>query len=82
MTQIKESELLELLKLQQQKTDSLESQLIFQEDIIEQLNQIVTQQQQEIALLNTKLSIIVHKLSSLQSSNIASLEEETPPPHY
>lgn len=66
----------------QQKINSLESQLIFQEDIIERLNQIVTRQQKEIALLREQLSMILHKMSSVQSSNIAPIEEESLPPHY
>lgn len=64
------------------KIDALESQLIFQEDIIESLNQTVSELQKEVSALTNKMNFILQKLSSVQLSNIASLDEETLPPHY
>lgn len=66
----------------QEKLNQLETQLIFQEDIIENLNQTVSLLQQEIQLLKDQIRLIGQKMQSTQHSNVARLEEETPPPHY
>ena len=60
----------------------LESKVAFQDHTIESLNDSVAQQQRQIEQLNFKLNHVVERLKSMQPSNIASQDEEAPPPHY
>lgn len=64
------------------KIDSLESKQAFQDDIIEQLNHELMVHQQQIAELKEQLHLLTSRLKGMRGSNIASLDEETPPPHY
>lgn len=62
----------------------IETRIAFQDDTIEQLNQIVTTQQQQIDQLRKEIIAIAARISesSGADSNIAKQSEETPPPHY
>ncbi|TEA26674.1 SlyX family protein [Candidatus Schmidhempelia bombi] len=66
----------------QQRIEMLETKLAFQEVTIEQLNQMVIILQHESASLSEKLRLLSEKIKTGQLSNIASLSEEIPPPHY
>ena len=60
----------------------LEMKIAFQEKTIEELNQALIQQQFSIDKMQVHLRYLVNKLKDIQTSNIASVAEETPPPHY
>lgn len=60
----------------------LETKVAFQEITIEELNQMVVNLQSDISKLKEQLTLLSQKLQATQVSNIASLSEETPPPHY
>lgn len=60
----------------------LETRLAFQEDTLQQLNDIVTHQQDQIDRLNHRLLALADQLRSIAPSNIAPQSEETLPPHY
>ena len=60
----------------------LEIKVAFQEMTIEELNQMVVNLQSDISKLKEQLTLLSQKLQATQVSNIASLSEETPPPHY
>lgn len=60
----------------------LEMKLTFQETIIEELNQALIEQQFLIDKMQVQLRYLVNKLKDVQTSNIATQAEETPPPHY
>lgn len=60
----------------------LESKLAFQEHTIHELNEVVTQQQQQIEALQRAIEALKDRIKSLNVPNIASESEETPPPHY
>ena len=66
----------------EQRLEELESRLAFQDDHIQQLNDIITQLQLEVMNLNERLNQSERQIQELTPSMIKSLSEETPPPHY
>lgn len=60
----------------------LETKVAFQEGTIEELNQALIHHQFVLDKLQTQVCHFAEKLQGVQSSNIASQAEETPPPHY
>lgn len=66
----------------EQDIEALQTKVAYQEDIIETLSSALADQQQQLDKLTFKMNHVVNKLKDLQPSNIASEEEETPPPHY
>ncbi|PHM28848.1 SlyX family protein [Xenorhabdus budapestensis] len=66
----------------EQRFEQLETKLAYQEVTIEALNQEVRKQQVEIDKLKEHLKLMAERLKAHQSSIIAPLSEETPPPHY
>jgi SlyX protein len=72
---------MELSKFEQ-RFEQLETKLAYQEVIIEELNQEVRKQQLEVDKLKEQLKLMAERLKTHQSSIIAPLSEETPPPHY
>jgi SlyX protein len=66
----------------QQQIAHLETQLAFQEDVIEQLNRALADQQMQMDKLTFQVKHLVDRVKQLQPSNIADASEETPPPHY
>ncbi|MCX8574248.1 MULTISPECIES: SlyX family protein [unclassified Gilliamella] len=65
-----------------QQIELLETKVAFQEITIEELNQAVTNLQADVSKLKEQLMLLSQKLQATQTSNIANLSEETPPPHY
>lgn len=65
-----------------ERLETLESRLAFAEYTVEQLNDEVTTQGRELDRLKHQIQLLVDKLQSVQPSQIASMAEETPPPHY
>lgn len=72
----------ELVEDLQARIENLETKIAFQDYTIESLNDSIAQQQQQIAQMTFKMNHMVERLKSMQPSNVASQEEETPPPHY
>lgn len=64
------------------RLETLESRLAYAEYTVEQLNEEVTTQGRELDRLKYQIQLLVDKLQSVQPSQIASMAEETPPPHY
>lgn len=60
----------------------LEMKVAFQEKIIEELNEAITSQQFTVEKMQRQLCYLANKFKDMHPSNIASLAEETPPPHY
>lgn len=60
----------------------LETKLAYQEDTIEELNQVVTRQQDELALLTLAIQKLHDQVKQMAPSNLASIDQEAPPPHY
>ena len=65
-----------------ERITELETRLIFQDDVIEKLNEVVTNQQQQLDKITRELLDLRAQIKSLEPSNVASDKEETPPPHY
>ncbi len=67
------------------RIEHLESQLTFQEDTIESLNQLVTQQNRELTEIHARLRWLGRKVSQLQNGDNgpeSDPSQEPPPPHY
>ena len=67
------------------RIEQLESQLTFQEDTIESLNQLVTRQNRELTDIHERLRWLGRKLSQLQTNDNSpdsDPSQEPPPPHY
>ncbi|KMK51297.1 SlyX [[Actinobacillus] muris] len=60
----------------------LETKVAFQEQTIEELNQALIIQQFALDKLQHQVRHLAEKLQGVQTSNVASQAEETPPPHY
>lgn len=61
---------------------NLEILLTQQDDVVETLSRIVHQQRLLLEQMQVKLSRLETKLSSSNGGDMASEQEETPPPHY
>ncbi|MBD2782353.1 SlyX family protein [Xenorhabdus szentirmaii] len=66
----------------EQRFEQLETKITYQEATIEALNQEVRKQQIETDKLKEQLRLMTERLKTHQTSIIAPLSEETPPPHY
>ena len=61
----------------------LQTQLAFQEGLLEQLNQVVTDQQHYIMRLESRFESMQLQIKSLQTTQASSNDGvEPPPPHY
>jgi len=61
---------------------ALESRNAFQDDVIEQLNTEIAVHQTQIAELKAQITMLAERLKENKGSQIAKMEDETPPPHY
>lgn len=68
-------------KLQQQISE-LESRLAFQEQTLQELNEVITRQDEQMMKMQVQLQYLAKKLKEVSPSQLASEQEETPPPHY
>jgi len=64
------------------KLTDIEVRLAYQEASLEELTHTVVRQEQVIAELRAEVEALARQLRELASSNVASMDEETPPPHY
>ncbi|GAA0202780.1 MULTISPECIES: SlyX family protein [Kangiella] len=68
----------------QNQIDELQAKVAFQDDTIDQLNRIVTKQDEVIRLLQSKFSIIGDKIQDIESNlpNKPFNPNDEVPPHY
>ncbi len=66
----------------QDRLAELETRVAFQEQAIQELNDVVTRQQAEIDRLAQGYETLKRQLLELAPSLVADPAEERPPPHY
>lgn len=65
-----------------ERLNYLEEKVAFQELALDELNDALTNQQIIIDRMQVQLKYLMDKIKGSQSSNLADLKDETPPPHY
>ncbi len=60
----------------------LEIKLAFQEDLLESLNHIITEQQRQIQCLENSFTLLHQRQQNLAESIESTQEDNQPPPHY
>ena len=60
----------------------LETRLAFQEHTLQELNSVVTRQQQEILQLTREIESLKAQIRALAPALVAGHGDEPPPPHY
>lgn len=60
----------------------LQTKLSFQEDLLETLNQVITDQQAQIAKLARTVESMIGQMHSMQSSMQDNGQQQETPPHY
>lgn len=60
----------------------LESRVAFQDNTIQELNDVIVKQQHQLDRLVSQCQELRDQLQAILPSVLANLSEETPPPHY
>lgn len=60
----------------------LQTKLSFQDGLLEELNQVVTEQQHQIMRMESALEALRVQVKTLQTDNRSGEVKEPPPPHY
>ena len=66
----------------EERLTEIESRVAFQDDTIQQLNDVIIRQQQDIELLTEELQMLKQQMQTLAPSLVVDQAQETPPPHY
>ncbi len=64
------------------RLEAVECKLAFVEELLDQLNGVVTAQQRQIDELRQRMVQLQDRLSAHAASPLARPDEEAPPPHY
>ncbi len=64
------------------KIIDLESKLAFQDETINELNEVITDQQQQLDQLREEIRLLSLRIASVAESAVGTEEKEAPPPHY
>lgn len=64
------------------RIEALEIKSAYQEDTIEQLNQVIIEQEARVSLVEQKMQLLIGKLKELQPEASTSFDEQEIPPHY
>lgn len=60
----------------------LQSKLAFQEETISELNEVITDQQNQLDQLREEIRLLNLRIASVAEAANTSEEKEPPPPHY
>ena len=64
------------------KIIDLQSKLAFQDETINELNEVITDQQNQLDQLREEIRLLGLRIASVAQSSTATEEKEPPPPHY
>ncbi len=64
------------------KIIDLQSKLAFQDETINELNIVITDQQNQLDQLREEIRLLSLRISNVAESTVGSEEKEPPPPHY
>ena len=64
------------------RIDELESQMAFQDELLESLNQVVAKQSVEMLDLKHQFSMLSERLKELGDSSPGATQQDETPPHY
>lgn len=64
------------------KIVDLQSKLAFQDETINELNEVITDQQNQLDQLREEIRLLGLRIASVAESSSTSEEKEPPPPHY
>ena len=64
------------------KIIDLQSKLAFQDETITELNEVITDQQNQLDQLREEIRLLGLRIASVAESSSVSEEKEPPPPHY
>ena len=64
------------------KIIDLESKLAFQDETISELNEVITDQQNQLDQLREEIRLVNLRIASVAEASNTSEEKEPPPPHY
>tara|TARA_B110000208_G_scaffold72607_2_gene93407 strand:- start:12785 stop:12997 length:213 start_codon:yes stop_codon:yes gene_type:complete len=70
------------MKSNEEAIIELQTKLAFQEDLLENLNQVITDQQGQIAKLERTVELIIVQMHGMQSSGQDNGQQQEIPPHY
>ncbi len=71
-----------MAKTDQEIIDDLQMRIAFLEQNQDEMNEIVTDQQAQISLMERALRHLNSRLDEVGSNSIKGADEEAPPPHY
>ena len=71
-----------LMESNEEAIIELQTKLAFQEDLLENLNQVITDQQGQIAKLERTVELIIVQMHGMQSSGQDNGQQQEIPPHY
>jgi SlyX protein len=71
-----------LMENNEEAIQELQTKLSFQEDLLESLNQVIIDQQGQIAKLARTVESMIGQLHSIQSSMQDNSQKQEIPPHY
>ncbi len=64
------------------RLDELESRTAFQDHAIQELSDVIANQDKQLLVMRKEIDALKKFLKNMNPSNLASQDEETPPPHY
>lgn len=70
------------MPLVEERLIELESRVAFQDDLLHQLNEVVSRQSVELDSLILQVRRLQEQLQGMEPAHIKTQAEETPPPHY
>ena len=70
------------IRVLEERIIALESRNLFQDDVIEQLNEELTVHQAQIAELKMQIQLVANRLKDAGNLSSSKEEVEPPPPHY